>query len=75
MDSHAFGNARVGIIEDLLARVGRVSSAPAVDITTHITISMSDVVLVSGIELVVCEALERLSPENDAFFERESNSL
>lgn len=68
-------NARVGIAEDFLARIRRISSALAVDIATHITVSVPDIVLVSGIELVVCEALEGLSPENNTFLEREPNSL
>lgn len=68
-------NARVGVIEDLLARVGRIPPAPAVGVTTHITVSVSDIVFVSRIELVICEAFERLPPENDTLLEREPNSL
>ena len=68
-------NARVGITEDLLARIRRISSAPADDIATHITVSVSDIVLVSGIELVIREAFEGLSPEDDTFLEREPNSF
>jgi len=68
-------SARVGVAEYLLARVGRVSTTSAVDVATNITISVPDVVFVSGVELVVCEALERLAPEKNTFLERQSNTL
>ena len=68
-------NTRIRVVEDLLARVGRISSASAIDITSHITIGVSDIVLVSGVELVVCEALEGLAPENNTLLEREPYSL
>lgn len=68
-------SARIGVAEDLLARVRGVSTASAVDITANITISVPDVVLVSGVELVVCEALEGLALENDTFLKRQSNTL
>lgn len=68
-------NARVGITEDFLARIRRISAALAVDIASHITVGVSDIVLVSGVELIIRKALEGLSPEDDAFLERKPNSL
>lgn len=66
---------RIGIPEDLLARVGRISSSSAVDVAADISVSMADIVLVSRIELVVCKALEGLAPEDDTLLERQSDPL
>lgn len=67
----AMGLANTGsrLAQDLLTRIGRIPSASAVGISTHITVSVADIVLVSGVELIVRKALERLTPEDDTLFQ------
>lgn len=54
--------------EDLLTRVGRISSSTPCGITTDVTIGMSNVVPVFFVERVVCDELESLPPEDEAIF-------
>lgn len=66
----SLANSGVGVVENLLARVRRVSPTSSIHITTDVTIGVADIVLVPRIKLVVCKAFEGLSPENDTLFER-----
>lgn len=65
----------VGIAQDFLTRVWRISPTTAIHITANITIGVSDVVLVPGIELVIREAFEGLAPEENTFLKRQSDPL
>jgi len=68
-------NAGVAIAQDLLARVGSVSSTTTVHITTHVTVGMADVIFVLGVEFVVGFTLEGLAPEEDTLLQRETDTF
>lgn len=71
----SLADSGVRIIQNLLARVRRVATTSPIDITTDITVRVSDVVLVPRVELVICEALEGLAPEENTFLERQTDSF
>lgn len=71
----SLANSGVGVVEDLLARVRRVSPTSSVHVTADVTVSVADIVFVPRIKLVIREAFERLSPENDTLFKRKANSF
>ena len=58
-----------------MTRVREVSTTTAIDNTAHITISVADVVLVSGVELVIRKPLERLTPKENALLEGETDAF
>lgn len=61
--------------KDFLARVRGVPSAATVCVTTHITIHVADIVPVFFCELFVCDEFEGAAPENETFFETETDTF
>lgn len=73
--SMGLANADVIVTQDFLARVGWISAAPAINISTNITIRVANVVLVLGVEFIIRLALEGLAPKEDTLLQRQTNTL
>jgi len=61
--------------QNALAGKGRVSSTSAIGIASNISVRVTNIVLVFGVELIVGKALERLTPEKDTLIQAEANAL
>jgi hypothetical protein len=59
---------RAGVVQDPLARVGRIASTSSVSVTTHVTIGVADIVFVFRVELVISVSSEPLAPEDETVF-------
>lgn len=63
------------VVEDLLARVRRITPISTVRITTDITVGVANIVSVPGVEFTLGESSESLTPEHNALVEGETDTL
>lgn len=73
--SMRFSTARRMLGQYLLARKWRITFPSSYSISPDITVRVSDVISVLLIECVVCNELERLTPEDETFLQGQSNTL
>jgi len=71
----SLARARGSVAEDLLARVRCITSTSTVGVTTNITVGMANIIFVPGVEFVVGKSPKSLTPEDNAVFKRETNTL
>lgn len=73
--SMTFSSAGWMLSQDFLTRIRCVPSPAASGISTHVTISVSDIIPILFVESLVSDQLESLSPKYEAILQRQPNSL
>ncbi len=61
--------------ENLLTAKRTITIPAPIRVATHITIRMTDIIPVFLVKGIVCDFRERRSPEDEAFFEVESDAF
>jgi hypothetical protein len=69
--------ARAGGVlgQDLLAAEGAVAVAPPIAVPSHIAIRVADIIPILLVECIVRDLAEALSPEDQAFFEIQTDAF
>jgi hypothetical protein len=61
--------------QDLLTRVGRITSSSTVCVSSNISVGVPHVVAIFFVEGIIGDQLETLTPENQTILQRQANAL